>query len=222
MALLGLVVAIKLQTDELGLQRQELKETREELHRTARAQELQLDVQRMESSRQSREQFLTARLNARVAAMQVDVAQHQIIAAANRARNETTANMFLEKSNKSGMLIEILSLEINQGFEGGPWNPSVEKEAIRQYVVKSLNSTVVRFEQLRSENRTADISETMRSVFQQFQLAAQAFREEYPDICTQFKIIYDLFSEHKNDPERAIDWCRSAEFFFRRGQQPWI
>src|ERR1017187_7417404 len=76
-AFVGVVIAILLQREELSLQRQELKDTREELRRAAVAQEehtreltKQVDDQLRESKenalarqRQSREQFLTARLN---------------------------------------------------------------------------------------------------------------------------------------------------------------
>lgn len=60
LALAGVIISLRLQSNELGLQREELRETREELKRSAEAQEksekqLQIQAESMK---------LTARLNA--------------------------------------------------------------------------------------------------------------------------------------------------------------
>src|SRR5262249_25348996 len=73
---------LKHQVEELKLQRKELELTRQELKRSAEAQEANAEHFQAASMRQSREQFLTARLNTQVALLQADEALTQIHAAA--------------------------------------------------------------------------------------------------------------------------------------------
>lgn len=60
LALAGVIISLRLQSNELGLQREELKETREELKRSASAQE----KSEKQLQAQAESMKLTARLNA--------------------------------------------------------------------------------------------------------------------------------------------------------------
>jgi hypothetical protein len=124
LALIGLVYTASLQRDQ------------------TRAQFDQLGAQKVDASRQAREQFLTARLNAQVAALEAATAQQSAVFAASNPTPSGLASVFLEPLNRIGMRIEILALEANQGFDGGAWAPPVEKEAIRQYIVNSLMGAI--------------------------------------------------------------------------------
>jgi hypothetical protein len=197
LALIGLIYTLKLQHDQLA-------------------------IQQKESSREAREQFLTARLNAQAAALQVVAAQHAVVTKIQGPSARKLDESLMTSLNRHGMIIEILSLEAHQGFEGEAWTPSIEKEAIRQYVVKSLSSTVVSFDNLEDKGDVRAATEVINATFHQFQLAAQVFREKYHDICVQFKIVCDSLFRLKNEPAQAIDWCRLPETRYLKGEPPWV
>jgi hypothetical protein len=202
LALIGLVYTVVLQREQTS------------------AQQRQLIDQQMEASRQAREQFLTARLNARTAAVQVDKARHAVVAQARGG--EALASTFLNRLNRAAMHIEILTLEANLGFEGGSWTTAVEKESIRQYLVKTLLFIPASFDQLPNKTDVQAASDLLLEGYQLSQQLAQAFREQYPDISGYAKNLSALFEKHKKDPMPAVEWCRSAENNLRRGEAPWV
>jgi hypothetical protein len=108
------------------------------------AQEQQLADQKNESGRQAREQFLTVRLNAQVAALQAALAQVSALASRPKMNAEKLADMALRNANRIGIAIEILSLEASQIFNDAEGKPSTEKECMRQFIVRTLQEFVVR------------------------------------------------------------------------------
>jgi len=239
LAFVGVVVAIMLQREELSLQRQELKDTREELRRSAEAQEQhtrelkrQVEDQIKESDensrarqRQSREQFLTARLNAQLAVFQAKAARFNLKFEGAKDRDGLVSSFRVESAlhdlSRSQMRLEILGSEVKQGFAGGAWTPSTEKEAIRNYFVELLLSLVNACDRSEKAGHGPAIG-VIASTRKQMALLIEAVGDDHAGIPPAIESVAELFERNASDPKPAIDWCRSAALFFPAGQFPWV
>lgn len=128
---MGVVVAIFLQSEELGLQRKELAETRSELKRSATAQEQNAAAMK----KQENQQFLTARMSLLSAQLPAyDSAAQNSVNALKLFRNENLRN----KAGRILQQISILTEEANFGFDGDGWDEHLEERAISQYLKRQL------------------------------------------------------------------------------------
>jgi hypothetical protein len=219
LAFAGLIITLVQQQHELSLQRQELHDTREELRRTAQAQEQQLETQQRDSSRQSREQLLTARLAVESALLQSRAAIANLTPSHTGARSEIVRNAETLELRRIQLRIQILSLEAKQGFEGGAWSPSVEKEAIRAFLVGTLRWLVSICEHTADDDSKISYVTSTRK---QLELLTQTFRPHYSEIADLVRGIIDSIDKHENAPTLFLGWCRGAEDYFRRGEPPWV
>jgi hypothetical protein len=190
-------------------------------HKQTDALEQQLLHQKEESSRQARELFLTVRLNTLVASIQVQSAQHSALCSDPNMPRGKLAEASMEPLNRAGAALEIMALEASQGFDGGAWTPSVEKEAIRQYIVNLCQEFVASCEKHKANRDAHMTSLQTQTARQQFTLLADMYRARYPEIFAQCTSILTVFA-NDSDPTPAINWCRGAETIFQRGQLPWI
>jgi hypothetical protein len=191
-------------------------------HKQTDAIEQQLILQKDEASRQAREQFLTVRLNAQIAALQAQVAHCSML---HSDQNEIAANSRRTTIRDLGMAqiyIEILGFEAQLGFEGGAWTPSIEKESIRRYFLRSIQQFVAEWDDFEANSNRIATLKSMRGASEQFMTLAGLIRVKYPDIYLQCKNVAELLNRDPVDPVPAIGWCRGAETFFQRGQFPWI
>ena len=189
---------------------------------TASLQRDQTRAQEKESSRQAREQLLTARLNARIATLQGITAQASILMSdANQSRERDAPGLLAALTNYR-VQIDILASEVNQGFDGGVWSDSVEKEAIRQYIVNSLGTFVAAFELATRENDLSTISGLPERASKHFQAIKAVIYSQYPVIAVQCDSIIELFRRNPSDPAQAVEWCRGAADHLQRGQFPWV
>jgi hypothetical protein len=146
LAFVGVVAAIFLQREELALQRQELKDTRKELRRSAKANEehasqMARQVHELEAQsrynhheriRQRRDQFLTARLNATIALLQVCQARAEVLDpddATGFRRQELRVEI-----TKLQQELAILKCESRLPISAEPWSPTIEARAIHAYL----------------------------------------------------------------------------------------
>jgi len=152
-AFVGVVAAIILQSMELMLQRRELRETKEAMQQSASAQDQQTAELREQTAElrkqvaaqeaallsdtksrqsQSREQFLTARLNATVALLQACQADADV---SQTPRGALRHGYQLREIRSLQQQIAILRCEARLGFDGGPWTSTFELWAIRLYLI---------------------------------------------------------------------------------------
>jgi hypothetical protein len=115
-------------------------------------------TQAKESGRQARERFLTARLNARIAMLQVVTSKASILMSDANQSREREARELLNALTNYSVQIDILASEVNLGFDGGVWSDSVEKEAIRQHIVNSLGTLVAGFDLATKDKNIIGIS----------------------------------------------------------------
>jgi hypothetical protein len=186
------------------------------------AQLAQIEMQKTESSRQMREQFLTARLNVQAAVSQAYTGIYSMFLSDpnNRAGNSTHAT--LRELAKCAIRIEVLSFEAQQGFEGGAWTSSVEKESIRMYILTVLKQNVAEWAEHETNNARGLTLASVERASQQIAILSEMLSVKYPDIYTHCKNVRDLLTKDRVDPTPAISWCRDAETFFQRGQFPWV
>jgi hypothetical protein len=127
LAFVGVVVAIFLQSEELGLQRKELTETREELRRAAEAQENNARAMK----KQENQQFLTARLSALTSLL----TGYETAAHVSPAKLRDIEMMILRlRSRKLRQQISILSAEASFGFDAEGWSEDLEARAIVRHL----------------------------------------------------------------------------------------
>jgi hypothetical protein len=217
-ALIGVVLAIFLQREELSLQRQELKETREELKRAAEAQEQSAAQHRLASTRQSREQFLTARLNVELSKVQIINTGLQVdLRYSEEARVQAQAQAAKALSGINTR-ISILEAEIIQGFDGGPWNIPVQKEAVRLTVLQALGNFVSQWD---AQNKN-EAPSLIRNLLFELDSVARQFRYSHPEISANIDGISNMFKVNTDDVTPALNWSRSAEGLLRKGTFPWV
>jgi hypothetical protein len=182
----------------------------------------QIDLQQKESRRQAREQFLTARLNARVAVLQAEAAQQELALSSSSKASDASVRGMMKRLNKTRMRIEILATEANQGFDSGVWVPAIEKEAIRQFLVYGLEELTAMFDQFEKDDDLQSISNLVDATCQELEDFIYAFRVQYPDMSSSFKGVIELLKRDPSNLKGAIGWCRSANFYFPRGVHPWV
>jgi hypothetical protein len=222
LAFAGLIITLIQQQHELSLQRQELHETRDELRRTAQAQEEQLDVQRTESARQSREQYLIARLNAQAAILQAQATAIELGFTGSGQQREIQRDAAIDSMRMSRIRADILALEAKEGFTSEPWTPSVEKEAIRKYVVGALRWLATESARLQKANSHVAIAEYFKVSERSFEILCDIYRDVYPASEASIKSVIELLMQHEENPGPAIDWCKAAPNNFLKGHTPWV
>ncbi len=188
------------------------------------AQTEQLDAQKLEASRQAREQFLTARLNAQVALLQTKSAYNEVA----RDDSEVDPAIARDAAKRQVLLasiaIELIRQEVKQGFEGGAWSATVEKEAIRGYFVALLQGycNVCGWLHARGAYDLATAqSEHLRAVCEQLEFLAEYLRIGHLEASNVVVAAASKLRGFQNEPNRALEWCGVAESMYRRGEKPW-
>jgi hypothetical protein len=217
LAFVGVVAAIFLQWKELGYQREELRQTKEAMQKSAATQEDQTMELREQTQllrtqvaeqiadsrqghlarmRQSREQFLTARLNASLALLH-----------AEQAKSELPGNFDAWVAHRSLRILEleirILRCEAQLGFEPEPWKPDVERQAIRQYLEDSLQDVQNRLNSMTEDQRFGSRFEHITSVLNDFQLLGAILRARHHDIFGTIQQI--VGSAPKPEPANSLE-----------------
>ena len=77
---------------------------------------------------------------------------------------------------KTQVRIELLNQEAKQGFAGGAWSPSVEKEAIRSWLVNCLRSLVDSSNRAETLDRVRRIPGYLASARFQLELLVEVIR----------------------------------------------
>jgi hypothetical protein len=217
-----LIITLIQQQHELGLQRRELHDTREELKRAAKAQEDQLSVQREDLSRQSREQFLSARLSACAATLQAQATAQGLGFLGDENEQGIQRNTALKAVQMSRLRIDLLALETRQGFAGGAWTPSIEKEAFRCYIVGSLRWCGTECDRFIGIDNQISITTYLASAANSLAILVDIVRANYPDIALVVEGIVGTLKGGAVDPGPVIAFCKTAENSFVKGQFPWI
>jgi hypothetical protein len=211
LALVGLVYTAILQQKQTAVQAEQL-----------RVQNTELVDQRNALRQQSREQFLTARLN-------VQTARIQLFAALQGAphsedpddrrleQNETTINL-----RKSAIIVDILAHEARLAFEPGPSLHSVEKEAIRRYFVSQLQWFVMLHDRFAKQNDITALGWPSKIVCEQIEFLIELYSVPRPDIIGKFRTVLELIRRHDGDIGAAVEWCRSADILLAAGTSPWV
>jgi hypothetical protein len=202
LALVGLVYTVSLQRTQ------------------TQAQVEQIQLQRVESSRQAREQFLTARLNAQIGALQAATAQQSTALAGERGDHRTRA-AFLNSLNRIGIRIEILRHEAGLGFDGGAWSPALEKEALRLYLVNMLNELVASYDNAEKGGDHVASMGCAESGISTLRILEEIFRGQYPEIVPQLNIPRIMLEQNRHSLGVGIESCRNAHFTYQKGQFPW-
>jgi hypothetical protein len=175
-----------------------------------------------QAGRQAREQFLTVRLNARAAAAQLVTAKCSVRHSGPSEDVDSSFEVDLTALNKAEIAIEIIALEASQGFDGGVWTPSVEKESIRQYIVSIRRRYVAFWDACEQRGDRETTWTSIGTAIAQFKVLGEMFRFKYPDIYMQCEFVKEFLRRDQKDPSPAIGWCRAAENFFAQGQSPWV
>jgi hypothetical protein len=190
-------------------------------------------VQREELSRQAREQFLTARMNLAVAGGQLQIALRRLDSGGTESceptkpaddikvqRMKQAESMKFIKQNV--IHLKVLGQEAAMGFDGRPWSPEIEKEAIRRYVNATRKSFVPRFDQYLKERipGAGAIDLLVESLREEFMMLSEYYTK-YPAISELANSVVAMIGQQRSDPERVIEWCRSPEHDYRSGEPPW-
>jgi hypothetical protein len=130
LALIGLLFTLVLQAFQAGAQREQTQ-----------AQWRQLALHRNDSSRQSREQYFAARLNAQVALMQIEDALNKPPPDPTMSQGPRQEQR-MASLRKAKVKIELLAIESELGTETGAGSLPPKKEAIRLYLREPLRQLV--------------------------------------------------------------------------------
>jgi hypothetical protein len=205
LALVGVVYTVLLQRDQV------------------KTQDEQLSIQKVDSAKQAREQFLTARLNALVAQAQVRPLLRQPLLEASEAVKAANEQVYLRTLSKLYIRIEVLYMEAGLGFDGGPWTPSVEREAIRRSFLAWMRWFADTCTLAKTDDNRAAMMECLRATCQKLDFASAIYLEQYPDISR-------LLDETRSTLEKSVDvnietWVdfwKGGSNLYLPGTFPWI
>ena len=210
LAFVGIVSAIMLQREELGLQRQELRDTRAELARTATSQALGAEAMQ----KQVNQQFLTARLNAAIAHLQAVEARSSHPSSARSVFEETEWRGQLRRAHQS---ISILRCEANRGFNAIPWEPQTEIRAIRDYVIEMFHGYNARsLDATRTRGKPSVQLTTLIELAIEISFLSSSIRYRHPKAATAFDLVLANSptakeqSQSETNVEDVERWIQSA------------
>ena len=192
LALVGLVYAASLQQAQARTQSEHLALQREELSR----QEFDSNENQRALLRQSREQFLTARLSATVALLQAVETRNKL------AGDNWTAYAFEEASRESRKLrqqISILLCESKFGFDEKDWDLDMEKRAIEDHL--SLFFREIRYRCLSHGD----------GVLADFNMNLQNAKLEIGILCDQFRNTQVTTTDLTEQFMKTLSECQSPE-----------
>jgi hypothetical protein len=192
--------------------------------RQASEQTKQLHLQRDQMSRQTREQLHTARLNVLSGVLQAQSTLSEVALSRpdSPARDrEHTINTI------KGLLIqvEILGWEARQGFGGGEWTPSVEKEATRAWLVRYLQRTAFDCAQLTTADKPLEIPYRIKAALEMIELLRELNHYKYPDAAHAVDsavVVLKRYMLGQPGGSGVIHWCSIAEYHFPAGAPPWV
>jgi hypothetical protein len=183
----------------------------------------QLELQRKDSGRQAREQFLTARLNAQAALAQTRATAHDL-AVRNGYCDAARQEFEMIELHRFILRLQILWLEALQGFDSGAWSPSVEKEALRVYFVGLIGTLAERSARW-DENQREEVAILLDSVCHELDLFDETFFGQYPEISRIARTACQMLKPGVADPSQrsgALAWCESVHDLCKPGVSPWV
>jgi hypothetical protein len=199
---------------------------------TLRLQQRQLDEQRLQFKSQTREQFLSARINLAVAELQARSAEFDIVFNTNTQERKLDKNEALEYElgkkqalralNRTGVRLSLLRHEAKQGFDGHDWTPSVEKESIRLRLVDLLESFADVHDRDGSERMHPAVELRLKQTRNALEVLIDMFHRDHPDIAKSVKGAIDMIDNHKANPTQLVTYCKNARIHFCRGAVPWV
>jgi hypothetical protein len=175
----------------------------------------------VETAGQSREQFLTARLNAQSALAQTMPSGTDLwysdTAATQSERDEAKIQLRWNR-----IKIELLAREAKLRFDGGPWTPVIEKQAIHDYFVGCVKWLVSASDRATGNGQRQETPRFMEATRQQLVLLNDVIRKNHPLIPPVIEATIQTLQAHMADPESAISLCRDMHRLYPPNQPPWV
>jgi hypothetical protein len=190
---------------------------------TLRLQQIQLEEQRKESSRNAREQLLAARLNACVASLEVLLAKRELDKRYAPLENDILRfESCVFEVESAGIEIAMLSYEASMGFDAADWDVSRYRHAIRAYLTGRLSYQFKSIEKALGDNNVLSAHREASVVSALLIRLARIYIFREPDLGAAFSRMSADLDKFGKTPALVAKWCKDWPTTYPEDQKPWV
>jgi hypothetical protein len=211
-ALIGLVYTALLQQLQLDAQREQM----------ARAEKAAVES-RESLAKQSREEFLSARLHAQTAVMQ---AKATSVGQLGELRTQLSGFSLYELNRdfaRQRIAVELLLIEANQGFTSAEWEIHIQRRAIRELLIEKLRLHIQLLDRLEPSMANPDSRGLATSAYDGLSSELGIMQEEYSNAHPHLRAVIGEIQKRlavaPDDPD-ARKWLSDRNNFLLSPDNP--